>query len=244
MTSQEPLICLEALCVRHWGTRVFDEVTLEVPRGAVYALLGRNGCGKSSLMRCLLGLDRPWRGRIRVLGHDPWQERTRVLARIGVVPEVPNAPNELTATQLVRLVRRLHASWDDTVVEQRLDRFEVPRDVRFGRLSKGQQGAVLLALALGHAPELLVLDDPTLGLDIIAKDELFTELIEDLADRGTTVFLSTHELALAEGLATHVGILANGTLVVSGELETVKQERATSLEALFLSSVRPARRLA
>jgi len=102
-------------------------------------------------------------------------------------------------------------------------------------LSKGQKGALVLALALGHGPELLVLDDPTLGLDVVARDAVFGEVIGELADRGTTVFVATHELRAVEGIADHVAILHRGRLVLSGALESLKAERGLSLEQLFAS---------
>ena len=115
------------------------------------------------------------------------------------------------------------------------DRFDVPVDRPFGRLSKGQKGAVMLALALGHSPELLVLDDPTLGLDVVARDAVFGEVIGDLADRGTSVFVTTHDLRAIEGIADHVAILQGGRLVLSGSLEALKAERGLTLEQIFAS---------
>ena len=241
MTNDGPTgattIVIEDLRVSYWGQPALDAVSLAVGRGDVYALLGRNGSGKSSLLRCVLGLHRPSGGSLRVFGHDPWRERVRVLARVGSVPEAPNAPGDLTVPQLVGLTRRLHARWDDEATSQRLDRFAVPRTVPFGRLSKGQQGAVMLTLALGHSPDLLVLDDPTLGLDVIAKEEVFAELIRDLADRGTTVLMTTHEIGLAEGLASHVGILVDRRLAASGQLEALKQQHGASLEQVYRSCI-------
>ena len=137
-------------------------VSLSVARGAVYALLGRNGAGKSSLVRCLLGQQRPSSGRAMLFGEDVWKARARLMARVGVVPEEPDAPPAMTARQIAGFCRRLYPSWDQAGVDRRLERFGVPPGVAFGRLSKGEKGEVMLAAALGHAPELLVLDDPRL----------------------------------------------------------------------------------
>jgi ABC-2 type transport system ATP-binding protein len=157
------------------------------------------------------------------------------MARVGVVPEEPDAPPEMTARQLSALCARLQVRWDAPSVADRLRRFEVPVDRPFGSLSKGQKGAVMLALALGHSPELLLLDDPTLGLDVVARDAVFQEVIGDLADRGTTVFVSTHDLRAIEGIADHVAILHGGRLALAGALETLKAERALPLEQIFAS---------
>ncbi len=230
-----PALETDRLFVSYGRTRVIDDVTLAVPRGSVYALLGRNGSGKSSLLRVLLGQRPAAAGRVRLLGEDPWTRRTRLMARVGVVPEEPDAPPEMTPHQLAAFCARLHARWDGSAVSERLRRFEVPADRPFGRLSKGQKGAVMLALALGHQPELLLLDDPTLGLDVVARDAVFREVIGDLADRGTTVFVTTHDLAAIEGIADHVAILHRGRLALRGALETLKAERGASLEQIFAS---------
>jgi ABC-2 type transport system ATP-binding protein len=118
---------------------------------------------------------------------------------------------------------------------RRLERLQVPLRTPFRQLSKGQKGAVMLALALGHDPELLVLDDPTLGLDVVARRLVFGELIGELADRGTTVLVTTHDLAGVEGIADRVGILRGGRLVLAGALEALKAEHGASLEEIFAS---------
>ena len=213
---------VEGLTVRYGRATACADISLSVARGAVYALLGRNGAGKSSLVRCLLGQQQPSSGRAMLFGEDVWKERTRLMARVGVVPEEPDAPPAMTARQIADFCRRLYPSWDEKGVDRRLDRFGVPASVPFGRLSKGQKGEVMLAAALGHGPQLLVLDDPTLGLDAVARKDLYEELIGELADRGTTVFLTTHDLAGVEGIATRVGILKDGRLVLDEEMETLK----------------------
>jgi len=213
---------VEGLTVRYGDAVACSTVTLSVARGSVYALLGRNGAGKSSLMRCLLGQQKPSEGRVALFGEDAWKNRARLMARVGVVPEEPDVPPEMTARQVSRFCERLYAAWDRKGVEDRLLRFGVPGNVAFGRLSKGQKAQVMLCAALGHRPELVVLDDPTLGLDAVARKAFFEELIGELADRGTTVFIATHDLSGIEGIATRVGILKAGRLVLDEEMETVK----------------------
>ena len=197
-------------------------MTLDVPPGAVWALLGRNGAGKSSLVRCLLGQQKPTEGSCFLFGKPSWDDRPDLMRRLGVVPEEPDAPPDVTAAALSRFFGRLYPTWDGAEVAARLGRFGVPDAVPFGRLSKGQKGIVQLALALASHPELLVLDDPTLGLDPVARREIYGQLVSELADRGTTVFLTTHDLAGVEGIATHVGLLRNGALLFADELERLK----------------------
>ena len=208
--------------VRYGRVLAVDRVSLAVPRGTVYALLGRNGAGKSSLVRCLLGQRQPQTGTIRVFGEDVWTHRTALMQRLGVVSEEADAPPEMTVDQLARFCSELYARWDQKEVDDRLKRFEVSRDSRFGALSKGQKKQVLLALALAISPDLLILDDPTLGLDVVARKSLFDEVIAELADRGITVFLTTHDLAGIETLADRVAIMKNGVLVLEEDLDALK----------------------
>lgn len=220
--SAESVLSTEGLTVRYAGRTVLEDVSLDVPRGSVFALLGRNGMGKSSLVRCALGQQKPAAGTARLFGEDSWTTRARAMARVGVVPEEPDAPPDMTADDLVRFCRPLYSTWDDTVARTLLDRLEVPRRTAFEKLSKGQKGAVMLALALAPVPDLLVLDDPTLGLDVVARRALYDEIIGALADRGTTAFVTTHDLAGIEGIADRVGILRERQLVVSERLEDLK----------------------
>ena len=224
---------VRALTVRYGRRLVLDAVSLAVPRGSVYALLGRNGTGKSSLLRCLLGQQRATGGEARLFGQDSWRNRQALMERVGYVPEEPDAPPELSARELVRFCGRLNVRWNEAAVMGRLERFQVPLATPFRSLSKGQKGAVMLALALGHDPELLLLDDPTLGLDLVARRAVFGEVIGELADRSTTVLLTTHDLAGVEGVADRVGILHASRLLLEGELEALKAQHGASLEEIF-----------
>jgi ABC-2 type transport system ATP-binding protein len=217
------LVAIEELTVRYGKRSVLDRVSFAVPEGSVYVLVGRNGAGKSSLVRCLLGEQRPDLGRALLFGGDAWRERAHLLRGVGVVPEEPDAPPSMTARQLARFCSGLYDSWDGDGLSERLKRFGVPDDVAFGQLSKGQKGHVLLSLCLAGSPRLLILDDPTLGLDPVARRAVFDELIVDLSERGTTVFLTSHDLAGVEGIADRIGLLQGGRLAVDEEMETLKQ---------------------
>ncbi len=219
---ETPAVRVDDLTVRYRRTTAVSKVSLHVEAGEVYALLGRNGSGKSSLVRCLLGQRRADGGRVEVLGLDSWRERRRLMERVAVVPEVPDLPPEMTAVAVGGFLARLAPGWDSDLYRDRLASFRIPDGLRFDRLSKGQQRQLALALALASRPEVLVLDDPTLGLDAVARRELFGELIGDLADHGTTVLLTTHDLGGAEGLADRVGMLVDGRLVLDERLEDLK----------------------
>jgi len=185
-------------------------------------LLGRNGAGKSSLIRVALGQRKADGGRAFLFGEEVWKHRTRLLERVGVVPEVPDAPPDLSSRDLLVFCSRLYPTWDGRGAEERLARFGVDPGAPFGSLSKGQKGHVSLALALAHHPDLLVLDDPTLGLDAVARKAFFEELITDLSDRGASVFLASHDLGGIEAIAERVVFLKEGRVLLDEPLESLK----------------------
>jgi ABC-2 type transport system ATP-binding protein len=218
----DTVVKVDELTVRYGKLTAVTRLSFEVPKGCVYALLGRNGSGKSSTVRCLVGQQRPTTGKIELYGLDSWAERRRTMVRVGVVPENPDIPPETTAEGVERFMAWVTPRWDRDDFFARLEGFGVPRRRRFDRLSKGQQRQLALALALASSPELLILDDPTLGLDAVARRQLFEELVGELADRGTTVFLTTHDLAGVEGIADRVGVLKDGSLLVDEPLVALK----------------------
>jgi ABC-2 type transport system ATP-binding protein len=220
MTDNAIKVC--DLTVRYGRTLAVDHASLDVTKGSVYALVGRNGAGKSSLVRCLLGQQRPQHGKAALFGEDSWSRRPALMQRIGIVTEEADAPPEMKVSAIARFCSRLYDRWDQGSVETRLRTFGVPMTSRFGSLSKGQKKQVSLALALAISPDLLVLDDPTLGLDVVARKSLFEEVIGDLADRGTTIFITTHDLAGVETFADRVGMMENGRLVLDEDVDALK----------------------
>ena len=216
------VVKLNNVSVRYGKATAVDDVSLSVSPGSVYALLGRNGAGKTSLVRCLVGQQKPTHGVVTIFGRSVWNDRASLMSRVGIVPEDPDAPPEMTTTEIVRFCARLYPKWDAAGVAERLRRFDIPQTIPYGRLSKGQRRQVLLSIVLAGSPELLVLDDPTLGLDVVARKELFEELVTELAERGTTVVVTTHDMPGIEAIADRVGIMKEGRLVLDEDLETLK----------------------
>ncbi|HUP64138.1 MAG TPA: ABC transporter ATP-binding protein [Thermoanaerobaculia bacterium] len=221
-TNGHAALAARNLTVRYGKLTAIEGIDFDVAPGSVYALLGRNGAGKSSLIRCLLGFQKPDQGQALVFGREVWRERASLMKRVAFVPEEPDAPPEMTAAEIVRFCGRLYEGWNDREAMENLNRLHIPLKVQYGKLSKGQKRQVALAIALVVRPEILILDDPTLGLDVVARKQLFEELISDLADRGTTVFVTTHDLPGLEGIADRVGILRNGRMVLDEDLEQLK----------------------
>ncbi|MBV9494896.1 MAG: ABC transporter ATP-binding protein [Acidobacteria bacterium] len=222
MNPADSAIRIADLTVRYGRKTAVDGVSFAVPGGSVYALLGRNGAGKSSLVRCLVGQQKPNAGGVALFGEDVWKRRAALMDRVGVVSEEADAPPEMRVAALARFSAKLYRSWNQDAVDERLKRFGIAASSRYGDLSKGQKKQVALAMALAPSPELLILDDPTLGLDVVARKVLFEEVIAELADRGITVLLTTHDLGGIEGIADRVGILRDGRLVLDEEMEALK----------------------
>jgi ABC-2 type transport system ATP-binding protein len=220
--SGTPVVQCSGLTMAYGSRDVVSGVTLELEAGAVYALLGRNGAGKSTLLRGLLGFEKPRAGGARLFGLEAWKERAQLMERVGIVPETSQVPPRMTAAEASAFCGRLCAPWDAEGVAARLRRFDVDPGRPVGALSRGQQTQVSLALALGAKPELLVLDDPTLGLDPVARRDLYREILEDLAERGTTVLIATHDLGGIDGIADRVGILHQGRMLLDEGAESLK----------------------
>jgi ABC-2 type transport system ATP-binding protein len=216
-------IDVDGLTVRYGRRTAVENVTFSVPRGSVYALLGRNGAGKSSIVRCLLGQQKPAAGRVSIFDDDVWIKRRKLMDRLGVVAEESDAPPDMTVAQIGAFCARVYSRWDGAAVDARMRRFSIAPSMRFGNLSKGQKKQVSLAMALGSSPAMLILDDPTLGLDVVARKSLFDEVISELADRGTTILIATHDLGPVETIADRAGVLRAGKLIVDEEIETLKE---------------------
>ncbi len=203
---------------------VLDDVSLEIPYGQTFALLGRNGAGKTTLIRTLLGLMPPKSGTIEVLGLNPAVKMIEVRRRIGYLAEDQAMYGWMTAEELGRFLTPFYPTWDVRLAGDLLDRFGVPRRTRIKYLSKGQNVRLGLVLALAHQSEIVVLDDPTLGLDPISRKQFNRDVIEYLQAEKRTVFYSSHLLYEVEAVADAVGILDQGRIVRMGCTEDLQRE--------------------
>jgi ABC-2 type transport system ATP-binding protein len=208
---------LEASAVwKRYGRKpVLCGVDIAVERGSVYALLGRNGTGKTTFLSLLAGLSRCDRGRTAAFGRDPWRERRSVGTRIGYVPEAFLGYPDIRVGQILRLFRSVYPSWDESLSLKLLSRYKIPIDARIRELSRGVSTQLSLVGALAHRPDLLILDDPTLGLDAVVLRDFFETLQEFSKREGTTVLVSSHNLDEVERIATHVGFLLDGKIELS-----------------------------
>ena len=193
--------------------RALDRVALQVPTGAVYLLVGPNGAGKSTALKILVDLVRPSDGSVDVLGRDVRKQAALVRANVGYVPEHSTwGYGWMRAGRLLEHHSRFFPSWDAEYARHLHSVFEISLDRKVSALSKGQARRVHLAMALAHRPPLLLLDEPTDGLDPVMRDVMLRVLAEHLSDTPTTVILSTHHVTEVEQLADHIGVLRNGEL--------------------------------
>ena len=208
----EAAIQVEGLVKRYGKHVAVDDVSFAVPPGSVLALLGPNGAGKTSTVECIEGFRSPDGGSVRVLGHDPHRERAAVVARLGVMLQEGGAYQAATPREMLRLYSRLYPRRSDVnELIERLDLGQVARQ-RFRTLSGGQKQRVNLALALVGQPDVLLLDEPTAGMDPQARRATW-ELLREHRDRGVAVLLTTHLLDEAERLADSVAVIDRGSLV-------------------------------
>jgi ABC-2 type transport system ATP-binding protein len=210
------------LSKRFAGVTALDDVNLRVPRGAVLALLGRNGAGKSTLLQILLGLQQPSAGRARVAGHDPVTAGPLVRARTGYVPERLPIYDWMTVAEAIRFTRSFYPNWDEALAETLLQRFDLPRRRRVGRLSRGMRAQLNLVLSLAYRPEVLLLDECTAGLDVVIRRDFTERIIETAADAGRTVLFASHQVVELERLCDWIGILEGGRLLVQEPLEALR----------------------
>jgi ABC-2 type transport system ATP-binding protein len=216
-------IITERLTKHYGGRRVVDSLNLRVPQGSVYGLLGRNGAGKSTAIKMLMGMVRPDSGRSQLLGEDSATLSNGTRARIAYLAEGHPLYGWMTVDDAVRFARAFYPRWNDVLVDQVLDHFELPRRQKIRRLSRGQQAQVSLALAVAPDPELLVLDDPTLGLDTVVRRDFLESLIQIIQRQGRTILFSSHILGDVERVADRIGILVDGVLRVDCRTETFRE---------------------
>ena len=206
------------------GNEVLKGVSFDIKPGQTFALLGRNAAGKTTLIRMLLGLLVPDAGSVGILGINPRTNPLAVRRRVGYLAEDQRMFGWMTVEQLVRFIAPFYDAWDDALAEQYLTQFELPRQTKIKNLSKGQNVRLGLILALAHRPEVVILDDPVLGLDPIMRKEFNRDLIAHLQGEGRTVLYSSHLLYEVEPVADAVGILHRGQIVRQGATEELREQ--------------------
>ncbi len=213
---------LTAVAKSFGSNRVLDRVDLCVPMGHTFAFLGRNGAGKTTTIRMLLGLLRPDHGSVRILGLDPAVQPLAVRSLVGYLAEDQASYGWMTVAEMIGFIGSFYPTWDNDYAAKLARQFELPLQTRCRHLSKGQSVHLGLLLALAHRPKLVILDDPTLGLDPIARKRFLSDVVTLLQGEGVTVFFSSHLLYEVEPIADQVAILDHGRIVLSCESEELR----------------------
>jgi ABC-2 type transport system ATP-binding protein len=238
----DSVIVVSELTRRFGATTALDAVSLSLPRGAVYGLVGANGAGKTTLIKHVLGLLRAERGAVRVFGLNPVADPVGVLSRIGYLSEENDLPGWMRLDELIRYTSAFYPKWDDDYAEELRRAFALDPAAKIKDLSKGQKARAGLLIALAHRPELLVLDEPSSGLDPIVRRDILGAVIRTIADEGRTVLFSSHLLNEVEEVADHVTMISHGTIVLSASLEAIRAshrvgDRIPSLDEIFVAHV-------
>ena len=210
-------------------TRKFDKKTaladlsLSVPQGVVFGLIGGNGAGKTTLIRHLLGLLRAQAGSVRVFGADPVSSPVEVLGRIGYLSENRDLPDWMRVAELMRYTRAFFPKWDAAYAEELRKDFDLAPDARIKTLSRGQRARAGLLVAVAHRPDLLILDEPSSGLDPVVRRDILGAIIRATADEGRTVLFSSHLLDEVERVADRIAMIHEGRIVLTAPLDEIKE---------------------
>jgi ABC-2 type transport system ATP-binding protein len=218
----DAVIRTEKLTKRYGKQTAVSEVSLEVPPGKIFALMGRNGAGKSSLIRMLLGLTPITAGRATVLGLDSAKQHVAIRGRVGYVPEAHHMYRWMTIAEVVRFTASFYPTWNEKSCADLIRKFDLDPSKRIKELSRGMVAKVALTLALAHEPRLLVLDEPTDGLDAVVRKEFLESIVSVAADEGRTVFISSHLLQDIERVADRVALMEESRIGLVEDADALK----------------------
>jgi ABC-2 type transport system ATP-binding protein len=223
-SSSEAVVAITNLSRRFGSKAALDDVSLYVPRGSVFGLVGENGAGKTTLIKHILGLLRAESGTVRAFGIDPVSDPVSVLGRIGYLSEQPDLPGWMRVDELLRYTQAFYPKWDAAYAQELLVQFGLNPVQRLNTLSKGQAAKAGLLIAQAHRPELLLLDEPSSGLDPLVRRTILEAVIRTVADEGRTVFFSSHLLEEIERVSDQIAMLHQGKLVLCGPLDEIKAQ--------------------
>jgi ABC-2 type transport system ATP-binding protein len=226
-SSGETVVQVAGLSRHFKRKRALDGVDLTVRKGLVFGLVGENGAGKTTLIKHLLGLYKAKAGTVEVFGRDPVRDPEGVLSRIGYLSEDRDMPKWMRIWQLIRYAKAFYPDWDDHYAEELRAMFELDPQARIKDLSRGQLAKAGLLTALAHRPDLLLLDEPSSGLDPIVRRDILSAIIRTVADEGRTVIFSSHLLDEVERVADHVAMIHSGRKVLDAPLDELKEQHHT-----------------
>ena len=201
-----------------------DGLDLEVPQGSIFGFLGRNGAGKTTTIKILMNMLKPTAGTVEVLGQDPHIHEKELKERVGYISDNPVLYDWMKVEEVAWFAGQLYPRWDQQKVAALIEHFGLDPKQKVKHLSRGMNAQLNLALVLGHDPELLILDEPASGLDVIVRRDVLESIIQVISAEGRTVFFSSHLVHEVERVADQVAIIEQGKLLVCGELDAVRQQ--------------------
>ncbi|MBM83985.1 MAG: ABC transporter ATP-binding protein [Planctomycetaceae bacterium] len=217
----QPIIEVRDLSRKFKHTQALDSISLDIPAGGVFGLVGENGAGKTTLIKHILGLLKPQSGAINVFGIDPVKKPEDVLARIGYLSEERDLPDWLTIRELMDYSSAFYSGWDHELTNSLIDSFQLEPNQKIRSLSRGQRARVGLINAAAHRPELLLLDEPSSGLDPSVRRDILGEIIRSVADAGRTVLFSSHLLDEVQRVSDRIAMIHQGKLILFDEVEAI-----------------------
>jgi ABC-2 type transport system ATP-binding protein len=216
-----PIVDVSRLTRRFGAKTAREEGSLVVPRGGVFGLIGANGAGKTTLIKHLLGMLKAEAGTVSVFGQDPVANPVGVLARIGYLSEDRDLPDWMRIGELMRYSQAFFPDWDDAYAEELRQAFDLDVNARIKTLSRGQRARAGLLAALAHRPQLLILDEPSSGLDPIVRRDILSAIIRTIAEEGRTVLFSSHLLDEVQRVADRVAIIHQGRIVLTASMDEI-----------------------
>jgi ABC-2 type transport system ATP-binding protein len=218
----QPVVDVTDLSRSFGAKRALDEVSFSATAGQVHGLVGANGAGKTTLIRHLLGLLRAATGSVRVFGLDPVRDPVGVLSRVGYLSEERELPEWMRIDELMAYTQAFHPTWDPTYARELIKTFGLDPAKKVRELSKGMRAQAGLVAAVAHRPELLILDEPSSGLDAKVRRDILDAIVRTVADDGRTVIFSSHLLDEVERMSDHVTLVDHGRVTLSGALDDVR----------------------
>ena len=207
---------------RQYGrTMALDDVSFTATRGRVYGVVGANGAGKTTLIKHLMGLLRCKSGSVRVFGLDPVRDPVNVLKNIGYLSEDRDLPDWMSIRELMDYTHAFYTNWDPAYATELLDTFSLDPAKKIKDLSRGMRAQVALIAAIAHRPQLLILDEPSSGLDAVVRKDILNAIVRTISEEGRTVIFSSHFLDEVERMSDHVTMIQQGRIVLEGSLETL-----------------------
>ncbi len=217
------VLSLKGISKKYGNNQVLKNLDFTVEEGTIMGLVGKNGAGKSTMIKCLLGLIRPDEGQSLVFGESSWDLSAAVKHRIGYVPQTVTGFSWMSAWDMLEYIGSFYSHWDEARVKELLEEWDIDHHARVGSLSEGERQKLAIIQTMGHDPDVYILDEPVASLDPVARRKFIKQVIDMNINRNKTVLFSTHITSDLERVAADVSLLKDGVICFRGDLGTLKE---------------------